>query len=120
MRRNPGVVCPLAWMIMIWLGCGAGCETVPSAGPQVMGRGPMSFMVVESVPSGATVWLNDEERGATPVHLRIMLNEQGVIPTDMEIRLEWPDGRSDSTYTLPRGSLPQPTIRINSNGMLVQ
>jgi hypothetical protein len=121
-RRVPIVGCLFACLAAIVLG-GAGCNSNSSSEPWPETEGKViriGYMIVESVPPGATVWVNEEERGSTPLHLRVGLGLAGELVSDMEFKFEWADGKSDVTYRLARGTQPPSALKINSNGMLVQ
>jgi hypothetical protein len=119
-RSNPGVVRSLVVLLTVWLCGGAGCATgfVPSAGPAPIER--FAYVIIESVPSGAMISVDDDEKGIAPVQVRIALTETGRTAQDMEVKLQWPDGRSDTTYRMPSDTTLRSEIRINANGMLVQ
>ena len=108
-------------MAAIWIGCGVGCGATYGPVPAGGAVGQFAYVIVDSLPAGATIALDGEERGVAPVRVKLPLNDLGQLPADIEITLQWTDGRSDTTYRLQRGlSPPMGQIKINNSGMLVQ
>jgi hypothetical protein len=98
------------------LGMGAGCSggyvpPIDSSG----GAGLTATVLVESVPSGASISVNGMEIGYSRAMLRVRLDETSRVKEDLTIHLQWPD--RDVDYELRSGSAqPSPTLRINQNG----
>jgi hypothetical protein len=66
--------------------------------------------------SAATIYINGEERGDTPVHIRADLDATGLTAEDLVIKAVWGGGSSETEITIPKGSRPQAIVRVGPNG----
>lgn len=118
-RRRFSLLCLIALPVLLWLSAGAGCSSAPVSGSPAGPGGRLGYLVVESVPAEAVVWVDGEEKGTAPVHLRIAVDDAGRTVGNIELRFVWADNRSDTTYQLRQGTLLQSMLRINQNGAMV-
>lgn len=111
---------PLAALVALCLVGLTGCSTTSSA--PFPGRGPgqnesfVYFEIQSTSRNIATIYINGEDRGDTPVRIRAEADAYGLTLEDMVIKAVWDGGGNDIEYTIPRGSRPQPIVKIGPNG----
>jgi hypothetical protein len=119
-RRRPTVIGIAACLVALWTVGITGCAT--EGPPSFPGR-PMenankiTFEIRSTTRAVATIYINDEERGDTPVFIRTESDSTGGTAEDLVIKAVWAGmGGNDVEFTIPRGSRPQSVVHVGPNG----
>src|SRR5688500_1930691 len=96
-RRCPTVIGILACLVVIWTGGLSGCATTSESGsvpipPVGRSEAKVSFEIQSSGRGSATIFINGEERGDTPVYIRADADVTGHTAEDLVIKAVWDGG----------------------------
>lgn len=75
------------------------------------------FEIQSTSRAVATIYINEEERGETPVFVRTEAAPTGGTKEDLVIKAVWNGGGgNDTEFRIPAGSNPQPIVKVGQNG----
>jgi hypothetical protein len=119
--RSPTVIGISMLLIVVGLGGLLGCATTgPSSSAAAAPPGKTDLKIYFEIQSTgrnvATIFINGEERGDTPVHVRADMDGSGGLADDLVIKAAWDGGSNETEFTIPRGSRPQAIIRVGPSG----
>ena len=119
-RRRPAVPLSFAIVLSILAAGFSACATSPSTssspGP-TRNENKVYFEIQSTSRNVATIFINNEERGDTPVFIRAEAAPTGGTMEDLAIRAVWNGGGgNDTEFTIPAGTTPQPIVKVGVNG----